>query len=83
MKDLIIKIFKDTFTNPETLKVSRKSLTMFFSFVNLVALTWVEIIFSMPIFASCCRVAIPEFIIIIFAGMALGQGALTVWDKKK
>jgi membrane protein DedA with SNARE-associated domain len=56
---------------------------MFFSFVNLVALTWVEVVFSMPIFESCCKVKIPEFILLIFAGMALGQGALTVWDKKK
>ena len=83
MLNIFKKIINDTLMTPDSEKYSRKSLTMFFAFLNMTLLSWVESLSSMPILSSCCKITVPEYIVVIFAGMALGQGALTVWDKKK
>lgn len=78
---LLKKIYEDTLLNPEKTKISRKSLTMLVSFANVIALSWVDLITSMPALVNY-RIAVPDYLIFLFAALATGQSVLTVMDKK-
>lgn len=83
MKSILHKIFEDTLKSPDGDKFSRKSLTMFVAFVNLLALSWLEVLTSVPLLKDCCQLVIPDHITNIFVLLTFGQSALTVLDKKK
>lgn len=71
----------------DTLKVngkwSRKSLTMFVSFANMIGLIWVDTITKMPIIAECCRIPIDYTLVLILGCMATGQSMLNVYESIK
>ena len=77
----IKKIFTDTLCSPRG-KYSRKSLTMFTSFVIGAGLTLLKVGTTMPILANF-KMDVPDALILYFLAMATGQGAMAVWDKKK
>jgi hypothetical protein len=80
MKTAIKKTLKDTLTNAEG-KVSRKSVTMFVSMSNLVALTWVEMVTNMPILKEQFSMHINSEVLYLFGAMAAGLAGISVWDK--
>jgi hypothetical protein len=79
----IIKTIKDTVTNPKDGKVSRKSLTMMVSMVNLCALTWCEMFSNMPILADNYSMRINDSVLWLFGSLVAGLAGITVWDKGK
>jgi hypothetical protein len=81
MKQLLTKIWNDTFCNPQG-KVSRKNLTMFFSFASMMFFMYLEVFTTMPIL-TMFQIKVPAHIYYTLAGIAGGHSALTVYDKIK
>jgi hypothetical protein len=77
----IKKMLSDTLCSPSG-KFSRKSLTMFASFMTGIALTVAKVGTTMPILAQF-HMEVPEELILYFLAMASGHTVMTVWDKKK
>ena len=77
----IQKILKDTLCSPSG-KFSRKSLTMFTSFMVGIGLTCAKVGTTMPVLAQF-HMQVPDELILYFLAMASGHTVMTVWDKKK
>lgn len=69
---MVKKILSDTLKSPEG-KFSRKNLTMFASFHICIIMGFIDML---------TQYKINEVIFMSFMGMAAGQSALTVYDKK-
>lgn len=70
---MVKKVLSDTLCNPEG-KFSRKNLTMFTSFVVCIIMGFMDML---------TEYYINEVVFMSFMGMAAGQSALTVYDKRK